>query len=209
MTALRTLARTCYFRDVRDSLIRDRIVLGFVNPRLCIRLLAAGDPDLPKTLEICRAEEISSAQSRRMASDTQAISKVTVRQPPEIEECEPAQVAALRQRQSATGPGEKKCSRCGRHHQPRRCPAWGKTCGKCRGANHFATMCRTMTVNIVRASNRSSSGAASAAIGEDGALQASHCEEKAYAVYSHSGGKESVSIENSYHHQRYTCFLQG
>ena len=49
MTALRTLARTCDFRDIRDSLIRDRIVLGVVNPRLSRRLLAAGDPDLPKT----------------------------------------------------------------------------------------------------------------------------------------------------------------
>ena len=49
VTALRTLARTCDFRDIRDSLIRDRIVLGVVNPRLSRRLLAAGDPDLPKT----------------------------------------------------------------------------------------------------------------------------------------------------------------
>ena len=36
-----------------------------------------------------------------------------------------------------------KCSRCGRCHQPRQCPAYGKTCKGCGGRNHFASECRS------------------------------------------------------------------
>ena len=39
-----------------------------------------------------------------------------------------------------------KCGRCGRQHPPKRCPAWGKSCLKCGGRNHFAEICRTKSV---------------------------------------------------------------
>ena len=35
-----------------------------------------------------------------------------------------------------------KCSRCGSTHPPKACPAYGKTCSKCRKPNHYAAMCR-------------------------------------------------------------------
>ena len=34
-------------------------------------------------------------------------------------------------------------------------PAWGKTCGKCRGSNHFAEMCKTKIVNAFSVSEES------------------------------------------------------
>lgn len=33
------------------------------------------------------------------------------------------------------------CRRCGNRHAARQCPAYGKTCAKCKGRNHFAKMC--------------------------------------------------------------------
>ena len=71
VTALRSLAQTCDFRDIKDSLIRDRIVLGVADQRLTKRLLAAGDPDLTKALEIGRSEEVETAQRQRMVADSQ------------------------------------------------------------------------------------------------------------------------------------------
>ena len=35
------------------------------------------------------------------------------------------------------------CGRCGRTHAKDSCPAMGKTCLKCKKANHFANMCKT------------------------------------------------------------------
>jgi len=33
------------------------------------------------------------------------------------------------------------CKRCGKRHQPKQCPAYGKVCAKCKGHNHFAKQC--------------------------------------------------------------------
>ena len=34
------------------------------------------------------------------------------------------------------------CKYCGSSHTPRRCPAYGETCGKCSQVNHFSAVCR-------------------------------------------------------------------
>ena len=34
------------------------------------------------------------------------------------------------------------CGLCGQNHPPRKCPAWGATCSKRRGRNHFAQVCK-------------------------------------------------------------------
>ena len=35
------------------------------------------------------------------------------------------------------------CKKCGNKHEPRKCPAYGKTCLKCKKPNHFASCCFT------------------------------------------------------------------
>lgn len=35
-----------------------------------------------------------------------------------------------------------KCGKCGQGHQPRQCPAYGKTCHKCKKVGHFSNCCR-------------------------------------------------------------------
>ena len=37
------------------------------------------------------------------------------------------------------------CRSCGRNHEVRKCPAYGKECYKCQKRNHFAKMCRAET----------------------------------------------------------------
>ena len=34
------------------------------------------------------------------------------------------------------------CGYCGSQHPPRKCPAYGATCSKCKGRNHFAKVCK-------------------------------------------------------------------
>ena len=35
------------------------------------------------------------------------------------------------------------CGKCGKSHERGNCPAYGKTCNKCKGPNHFRAMCRS------------------------------------------------------------------
>lgn len=37
------------------------------------------------------------------------------------------------------------CGNCNRKHEPRRCPAYGKTCDKCSKPNHFSVVCRSQS----------------------------------------------------------------
>ena len=148
VTALRKLAQTCDFGDIRDSLIRDRIVFGVADMRTTKRLLAAGDPDLTKALEICRSEELATTQRKRKEADTKKVNVDLVQEMEDDEEETEAQVSALHHQGSRTN-GRNTCGRCVRKHPPRKCPAWGETCMKCQGLNHFSAMCLTKTVSTV------------------------------------------------------------
>ena len=60
---IRTLAQTCNFCDCRrDSLIRDRIVLGVCNPQTRKRLLQERKLTLNKCIDICRSSESTASQ---------------------------------------------------------------------------------------------------------------------------------------------------
>ena len=147
MTDLRKLAQTCEFGTIRDSLNRDRLVLGLRDHRVTKRFLSAGDPNLDKALEICRSEEMAVAQTKRI-DDVERKANVdevvTARDEDDLET-----ISAVQRQQDSRQSGKKECTRCGRKHAFRKCPAWGKTCLKCQGTNHFAHMCRTKTVNSV------------------------------------------------------------
>ena len=43
--------------------------------------------------------------------------------------------------------GKRTCGRCGLNHEPKKCPAFGKICGKCLKKNHFAHACRSDKVS--------------------------------------------------------------
>ena len=217
-TALHSLARTWKFGDIRDLLIRDRIVLGVKNPRLSKRLLAAGDPDLQKTLEMYRAEEGFLAQTHGMSANVYAktVSKVSFMECQEDESDEDSGatlVAAVNRQRQRSSSGVKKCYRCGRNHPARRCPAWGKTCGKCRRSIHFAERCKTKIVNALSVSEESvfnidvhgnTDTEGTPAQLPDNEL---NCRQSIYTRDAHNRGKISVCLESSLDHQWYICCI--
>ena len=42
----------------------------------------------------------------------------------------------------------KSCNYCGRSHEPRKCPAYGKRCNRCGRLNHISSKCRQKTSKI-------------------------------------------------------------
>ena len=48
------------------------------------------------------------------------------------------------------------CGKCGKSHEQGNCPAYGKTCDRCKGINHFKAVCRfKVTAKTAQRSHRS------------------------------------------------------
>ena len=68
VAALRTLAKTCNYGSLLDSLIRDRIVVGIKDNGTRKRLLQEAKLTLNKCIDICRSSEATAAQLQAMGN---------------------------------------------------------------------------------------------------------------------------------------------
>ena len=74
---LRNLAKTCNFCDcLRDSLIRDRIVLGIKNEQTTKKLLRMRDLTLNCCIDVCRSEEVAELQMKSLSGPVDNINQV-------------------------------------------------------------------------------------------------------------------------------------
>ena len=64
---------------------------------------------------------------------------------------------ALSKRQpSGRGNNGQRCGKCGKSHEQGNCPAYGKTCDKCKGINHFKAVCHSkVTAKMGQSPHRS------------------------------------------------------
>ena len=123
-TDLKKKAQTCEFQDLKDSLIRDRIVCRIRCDKTRSRLLKDPDLNLQKAIDICRANEATITQMKPFVSTTTD---------------EMTDIHRIRSDRQV-------CERCGTgHNKQQLCPAKGAQCRKCGRKNHFAKMCRTKT----------------------------------------------------------------
>uniref|UniRef100_A0A1B8Y8I2 Gypsy retrotransposon integrase-like protein 1 n=1 Tax=Xenopus tropicalis TaxID=8364 RepID=A0A1B8Y8I2_XENTR len=140
VTELKILASTCEFGDIRDSLIRDRIVCGIRDTHLRERLLREENLALEKCLQICRASELTKDSLKMIEGPSESM------------------VHAV------TGKGKIRykiqgvsilCKYCGKRHErdKEKCPAYGQTCRLCGKRNHFSAQCRQSSKSQHRAVN--------------------------------------------------------
>ena len=152
VTALRQLACKCDFSTVTpDELLRDRILFGITDCTVRERLLRVQNLTLKKTLDICRAAEMSQKQLKEV-EDLQGEQVNSLRhykpRHPRKRKTKQSQQTYPRKPPTSTGTrgtGNKQseCKYCGRLHEFKKeiCPAYGKTCLKCKKKNHFASKC--------------------------------------------------------------------
>ena len=69
VTDLMLKAKTCEFLTLRDSLIKDRIVLGIISQRVRERLLREDDLTLQKAMQICHAAEATERQLNQLDTE--------------------------------------------------------------------------------------------------------------------------------------------
>ena len=130
VATLRTLMKTCNFSDdMKDSQLRDRIVLGIRNQSTRERLLQEAELTLQACIDKCRAAETTTQQLRAMSENELAAE---------------AHAISARPRKGSSGVKKASCKFCGQTHilKKEECPAWGKTCKNCKTKNHFAVKCQ-------------------------------------------------------------------
>ena len=66
LSNLRSLAKTCNFGELRDNLIRDRIVIGIWDNSIRKKLLAEGKITLDKCINISRANKTTAQQLKEI-----------------------------------------------------------------------------------------------------------------------------------------------
>ena len=132
VSELKRLSLTCDFGDLRDSLIRDRIVGGVLSDELRGELLKKPDLTLQKAHDYCRTFEAAELQKYKFSipagagtehsTGIQPVNKVNEhdKKPP------------------------RSCKFCGYKHpftKPSRCPAFGKLCLNSKQKGHFVQVC--------------------------------------------------------------------
>lgn len=136
-TAVRNMGKECGFKpEVLDEMLRDRIVFGNNKPRLTEKFLREGSAlTLPKAIELGQSMEFSINFTKKQ-DEIHAIHQ------------NPTRFVAGGRPNGNFGNGNRgPCSYCGKTHQPKRCPAFGKRCDFCGIENHVSSMCRKRGAN--------------------------------------------------------------
>ena len=136
VTALRTMAKTCNYGQLEDSLIRDRIVVGMRDNQDRKKFLQQSKLSLKACMDICRAYETTAHQLKAMTEQEPEAEEVHVIKKDTGQADSRGQDKGQQQAQGNPVGGQQvtSCRYCGRHHERRkeRCPAWGKNCLKCK-----------------------------------------------------------------------------
>ena len=146
VSVLRDLSQTCNFCEcLRETLLRDRIVLGIKDSSTRKVLLQKRKLTLKDTIDICRSAEATQERLKMLnASFT------------EEENVHRVKARAYKKEPKSLWPKYKKshyedkllmCKFCAQKHVMKKenCPAWGKTCNTCKKKNHFAVRCPEKT----------------------------------------------------------------
>ena len=150
MTDLRNKASRCEFADLKDGLIRDRIVCAINNDTERARLLRKSELSLETCIYICVAAEISTAHLK-VSSDEKVVHVVKSRE----EQDKSGTKKEEKENMRAGGAGMNVCQFCGYSHKRGRCSAYGKIRNACHKQNHFAKACKVTTKEDQKVDNES------------------------------------------------------
>ena len=123
---------SCNFGQMRNEMIKDRIVIGVADTHLRRSLLQEPKLTLNGAIERGRANETIKQQLKTMTTTD------------EVSSIRKAKKSGSKQKHhQASNNSIKSCKYCGRSHarDKTKCAAYGKTCGFCGKQNHFEAMC--------------------------------------------------------------------
>lgn len=153
ITTLHTLSENCDYKDLREEMIRDRIVVGINNATLSEKLQLDSKLTLADAILQVRQSETVKLQQPTLRgtskdipvgavqANRQAKQSTRVKQSRPTKEKPDTRVKHNRQAK----PDNSKCQWCGKSpsHDRQRCPARELTCHRCKKSGHYEVVCRS------------------------------------------------------------------
>ena len=138
VTELRHKAQTCDYGELKDSLIRDRIVVGINSTQLKEKMLQDKDLSLESAISRCKSAEMTQRQMQVIQEKGSAYGG---------KETEPVNVIKHGRKGNRKSqinnahPETFDCNKCGKNHQHKKCPAYSAVCHKCKKKGHYKQFC--------------------------------------------------------------------
>lgn len=150
ITALYSLVETCDYGELREELLRDRLVVGIRDAALSERLQMDVDLTLEKAKKIVRQKEAVREQHSQLqgkGTKKDPIVLEEVRHKPQTRKGGASCKRANKTPQEAGSHSAKpQCGRCGKDKHPYdKCPAKGAICRRCNRKGHFEAQCFSKT----------------------------------------------------------------
>ncbi|XP_064622558.1 uncharacterized protein LOC135484804 [Lineus longissimus] len=158
ITDLFSLAEHCQFGNLKDELIRDRIVVGIKDTKLAEKMQLNSNLTLTKAMTMVRQCESVKAQQTVLRGtelgSTAEVAKVGGSDKPTSSKGGHKKPGWVKQHQRKGNPGGRtksqwknkdgKCHRCGKtpSHSKQNCPAKDAECHKCKFTGHYQKMCK-------------------------------------------------------------------
>jgi transposase InsO family protein len=136
ITELKKRSSQCEFGTLRDSLIRDMVVIGVLSNSLRERLLRMDNLSLEDAIKLGQAAEATKKHASELCRSQENHTIDALKQSKHNNK--------PRMQNQASNANEyisQPCKYCGSLHKRRNRPAFGKTCLKCKKLNHFASVC--------------------------------------------------------------------
>ena len=144
------LAESCNYGDLKDEMIRDRLVVGIRDAALSQQLQLDPELTLEKAKKKIRQREAVGEQQKELKGAAEAaISLEEVRYRKQFKGKGPNSHKSGRD-SKAKSTSIKTCTRCGKGSHPRdKCPAREATCHRCKKKGHYSSQCFTKQVSEV------------------------------------------------------------
>jgi len=152
ITEVQSLSMSCELEQLRDSLVRDIILIGIKNESVRDVCFQGDKLTLDDTISICKTREITQEHNRQISNGnshqpSHHVDAMHARRPNTYHQQRKPHRQQSARMQSRSQTRSQACSRCGGTHAEGCCPAFGKQCGKCGLIGHFYYFCKT-TPNV-------------------------------------------------------------